>query len=100
MADAENKNNVSSDSSGEVVPMATIEDTNTQLSQSMKSNTEVVRIDDSSMMGGGTQNTSMVSIGMAGATGTGAAMDEESNSDEDSDQAVHKGAAGTAAKAG
>ena len=94
---AEAENNLSSDSGGEVVPIATIEDTNTQMSQSMMSNTDVVRIDDSSVMGGGTQNTSMASIGMAGTAADQVADDSGS---DNSDEARHKGAAGEAAKAG
>ena len=40
-------------------------DTASNLSQSMNSNTDIVRMDDTSSVGGGT-NTSMASLGMAG----------------------------------
>ena len=60
-----------------------------QLSQSMNSNTDIVRIDDGSSVGGGT-NTSMASIGMAGVTDSQRSMvnidDDASDEEDDSNQ--------------
>ena len=48
-----------------IPPTNPYDNNGSQLSQSMNSNTDIVRIDDGSSVGGGT-NTSMASIGMAG----------------------------------
>ncbi len=64
----ENKSMLDTDSDESVGEVRVINDEQTELSQSMKSSTTVVKMADDSMAGGSSMNNSMASLSMAGIT--------------------------------